>query len=313
MFNSFMSLRARTRRASVAITVTAAATALLVSVDAAVAQPAQPAPPPAFAVRVVGRGRPAILIPGLTNGGAVWDSTVNVLKNDHELHVLTLAGFAGQAPVTVDSTWLRRMRDEVVMYATANKLVKPVIIGHSLGGFLALWIGASTPSLPGAIINIDGLPFLGATQNPAATVASTRPQADAMRKMMSGGNAAGFAAMQAVQLKAMVRDSAWIPLLARMGATSDMRTTAEAMHALYTTDIRDSLGTVTAPVLNLHAWVAYKQYGVSRASTEAMLASQYRNLRTGTTALTDTGYHFVMLDEPAWTQEQMRRFLGTTK
>src|SRR5262245_61908149 len=51
--------------------------------------------PAAFAVEVRGDGRPVILIPGLACPGAVWDGTVEHLR-DHQTHALTLAGFAGQ-------------------------------------------------------------------------------------------------------------------------------------------------------------------------------------------------------------------------
>lgn len=266
-----------------------------------------------FSVRIVGKGRPMLLIPGLTNGAAVWNSTVDALKNEYELHVFTLAGFAGQPAVAVDSTWLPRMRDSIIAYAQRQKLRKPVIMGHSLGGFLALDIARTAPDLASAIVNVDGLPFLGATQDTSASPASVRPQADAMRKMMAGGNAAGYASMQAAQLRSMLRDTASFPAVLEMGRASDMRTTAEAMYGLYTTDLRPTLSTITVPVLNLHAWVAYKAYGVTRASTEAMLASQYRALRTGTTRLNDASYHFIMYDEPRWMLDETRAFLAAKR
>ena len=267
-----------------------------------------------FGVQVVGTGRPVLLIPGLTNGGAVWDGTVDALKRDHQLHVFTLAGFAGQAPIAADSTWLRRMRDAIVEYTREQQLERPVIVGHSLGGVLALWIASTHPTLPGAVINVDGLPFLGATSNPAATLATVRPQAEMMRRMMlgpnlQGGNQATFARMQEAQLGSMIRDSAKIPIAAAMARSSDLRTTAEAMYGLYTLDLRDSLGTVRAPVLNLHAWAAYKGYGMTRQRTDAMLASQYRTLTTGSVRVHDSSYHFIMFDEPAWMLDEMRRFL----
>src|SRR5689334_20013832 len=50
-----------------------------------------------FTVKVVGKGRPMILIPGLMCSGDVWDTTVEHYKSSYECHVLTLAGFAGRA------------------------------------------------------------------------------------------------------------------------------------------------------------------------------------------------------------------------
>jgi N-formylmaleamate deformylase len=56
----------------------------------------------AFTVRVVGHGRPLMLIPGLTGTGAFWDETVARYQATYQCHVVSLAGFAGvpaQAPV----------------------------------------------------------------------------------------------------------------------------------------------------------------------------------------------------------------------
>lgn len=270
--------------------------------------------PSPFSVRVVGRGRPMLLIPGLTSGGAVWDSTVDALKGDFECHILSLAGFAGQPPVAVDSVWLGRMRDAIVAYAKDKKLQRPIIVGHSLGGFLALDIAATYPSMPSAIVNVDGLPFLGATMSNTATVESVRPMAKQMRAQLSGGGNAGAAAqMQEAQLRSMIRDTTKLPMAREMGRTSDPATTAEAMYELYTTDLRAKVASISAPVLNLHAWVAYKQYGQTRERADAMFASQYAQLRTGTTKVSDTAYHFIMFDEPTWMIGEMRTFLGRSR
>ena len=51
----------------------------------------------AFHVEVVGHVPPMILIPGLASGGEVWQGTVDHFKDRYTCHVLTLAGFAGQA------------------------------------------------------------------------------------------------------------------------------------------------------------------------------------------------------------------------
>lgn len=267
-----------------------------------------------FAVQVVGTkgAPPMILIPGLTNGGDVWKSTVAAFGDRHEMHVFTLAGFAGQPAIATDSGWLELMRDEVVKYARKNRLEKPVLVGHSLGGFLALWIAATTPGLPGAVINIDGLPFLGATGDPNATVASVRGQAAQMRRMMTApGAAAQYAQMQEQQVRMMVKDTAGFGIVMDMGRKSDPTTTATAMYELYTTDLRPELARVTAPVLNIHAWAAYKGYGMTHDRAVDMFAAQYRSLSNGRTAIHDESYHFIMYDAPAWMHGEMKSFLGS--
>lgn len=264
----------------------------------------------AFAVEVAGRNRlgTMLLIPGLTNDGSVWKSTVEAFGADYEMHVLSLAGFAGRPPVSRDSAWLQFVRDEIVEYVRVRRLDRPVLVGHSLGGFLSLWIAATAPELPSAVINVDGLPFLAAAGNPNATVDSVRQQAEQMRQMMTAANSQ-FSQMQEQQIRMMVRDSTALPLVLQMARDSDMGTVSTAMYELFTTDLRPELGRIRAPVLNLHAWVAYKTFGATRASIEQMLAVQYATLANGTTRIHDESYHFIMYDEPEWLIGEMRSFL----
>ena len=97
--------------------------------------------PTAFVVAVTGSGRPMILIPGISCGGNVWAATVNHFKDRYECHVLTLAGFAGQPPLGGEP-FLERVRDALIEYIRNKKLERPVIVGHSIGGFMAFWLGA---------------------------------------------------------------------------------------------------------------------------------------------------------------------------
>src|SRR2546423_9328585 len=92
-----------------------------------------------FGVQISGQGRPMILIPGLACSGEVWDATVDHFKDRYECHVLTLAGFAGQPPF--DGPWLQTIRKGLVDYIRQNKLDRPIIVGHSIGGVLTQSMG----------------------------------------------------------------------------------------------------------------------------------------------------------------------------
>jgi pimeloyl-ACP methyl ester carboxylesterase len=76
-----------------------------------------------FQVKVTGRGRPVILIPGLSSSGETWDTTVARYKDRFECHVLTLAGFAG-AP-RIPAPMLEHVREGIAAYIRKNKLDHP--------------------------------------------------------------------------------------------------------------------------------------------------------------------------------------------
>jgi pimeloyl-ACP methyl ester carboxylesterase len=109
---------------------------VLLLIGGACAAPAQ-YHPSTFAVKVAGHGRPVILIPGLGCDGTIWDATVAHLAGRYETHVVSIAGFAGVPPAQVRGPLLDEVRRELVAYIQKNGLRRPIVIGHSLGGFLA--------------------------------------------------------------------------------------------------------------------------------------------------------------------------------
>jgi pimeloyl-ACP methyl ester carboxylesterase len=245
------------------------------------------ASPRSFSVEVQGSGPPVILIPGLACGGAVWDSTVARYKKSHQLHVLTLAGFAGRKPI--DAPLLPSVRSELASYIREHKLVRPVIVGHSLGGFLAVWLAATEPDLVGKVVVVDALPFLAAAEMPATTVEQVKPRAQMMRDMIAKSPPEQFAAQNHAAIVSMVTDAKNVEPLAEMGKKSDQASVAAAMYELMTTDLRPLLGKVRAPTLVLAA--------AEDADTEKTFAAQYASLPS-VKIVPVKARHFIFLDNP---------------
>lgn len=266
-----------------------------------------PADHPTFTVRVVGKGRPVLLIPGLTCPGVVWDETVARYQSQYQCHVVSLAGFGGAPAPASNAQLLQHVRDELLAYIKTQRLNKPAVIGHSLGGFLALWMSTAQPDAVGPLVIVDSLPFLSAVQNPAATAEQARPQAEAMRQQMSQGR---LTPTQARQMSAsLVTDTARVTQLARWSLASDPATVAQAMYDLLTTDLRQDVTRVPQPVLVLGAWAAYKPYGATKESTKAIFEQQYARLPQHRVEMSEAGRHFLMYDDPQWFFQQTDAFL----
>jgi pimeloyl-ACP methyl ester carboxylesterase len=265
---------------------------------------------PSFKVEVTGRGKPMILIPGLTSSGEVWESTVARYKANYECHVLTLAGFAGQPPVKAPS--LEKVRNDLVGYIREKKLKKPTIVGHSLGGFMALWLASVEPDLAGPLVIVDSLPFLGALNNPNATPETVKPQADAMRKAMATPQTVEQRRrMQTMFLQAMISDPAKVALATEWGVNSDPETVGQAMYEMFTTDLRPSLSRIKSPTLIIGTWIAYQQY-TTRAAVEKTFRDQYANLPGFRLVMSEAGKHFVMYDDPKLLFSEMDAFLANS-
>lgn len=263
---------------------------------------------PAFQVEVIGRGQAMIFIPGLNSSGAVWKSVVEHFQDRYTCHVLTLAGFAGQPPI--EPPFLPAVRDAVLQYVDERRLARPVIVGHSLGGFLALWIGAMAPDRVGPIVAVDGVPFLPALMNPAATAETARVQAEAIRTAVLGASAEERAQQSAMSLAAMISDPAHVKVAEEWAAASDPATTSQALVELMTTDLRSEVQKINAPVLLV---AAAGQFASSPAALEHLEKSYERQVALiprHETVVASKARHFVMLDDREFLTQAMDAFLG---
>jgi pimeloyl-ACP methyl ester carboxylesterase len=258
-------------------------------------------------VRVTGEGRPMILIPGFVSSGDVWTSVVDHYKGRFECHVVTVAGFAGTASVTPVS--LQRVRDDVIAYVKAKKLEHPVIVGHSLGGVLAIWIAETDPSLAAAIVSVDGVPFLPALMNPTATVESVRAQASQMKALYESMTPAQLGAQSRLAFSGMISDQTKVDQATTWAETSDPKTAAALLNDLLTTDIRGDVGKIAAPLLLIPAVKAMSESPDLVKSTLAGYESQIAAAPRHEVVAAQT-LHFVMLDDPAFLLKTMDVFFA---
>jgi pimeloyl-ACP methyl ester carboxylesterase len=87
-----------------------------------------------------------ILIPGLASSAHVWDGTVAYIAATHRVHVVQLASFAGVAPGSnVNGPVLEPVVGAIHDYIAANHLEGAAVIGHSLGGLMAMKLAIEHP------------------------------------------------------------------------------------------------------------------------------------------------------------------------
>jgi pimeloyl-ACP methyl ester carboxylesterase len=249
-----------------------------------------------FQVKVTGHGQPMLLIPGLASGAGTWDTTVAHYKDRYECHAFTMAGFAGVP--RVPGPLLDRYRDGIAEYIRKHNLVKPVIVGHSLGGFVALAIGAKYPDLPGKLIIVDSYPFLFGAMTPGATPESARQAVAAMRQgigQMTDEMWANYTKSGASTRMMVTKDSDFQRLVA-WGLASDRTAVTDAMCDLFEADLRDDMARIKAPTLVL--------------LTSDSARDQYAKLAGVEIKVTTTARHFIMWDDPEWMFSQTDAFLG---
>jgi pimeloyl-ACP methyl ester carboxylesterase len=264
---------------------------------------------PAFKVDVTGTGAPVILIPGLASSGSVWDGTVAHFCSDgkYQCHVLTLAGFAGQP--AIQEPLLPAVEQQLSTYIAANKFEQPTIIGHSLGGFLALKLAADHPQQVGRLVIVDSLPAFGAIQAPNMTRAQIKQMAEGLRTSMRSQDPEAFKAGQLRTLRSMITKQEDMDRVLASGKLSDRDTVINAMADLMSGDLREDISRITAPTLVLGTWIAYKDYA-SREATTAVYTRQFEQLKGARIDMADHARHFIMYDDPAWMYDRINSFLN---
>jgi len=271
-----------------------------------------------FDVKVVGKGPAVILIPGLASSGDVWQTTVEALKNDYQLHIFTLAGFAGTAPLPAEqwtAGYLQIQQQAMLRYISVQQLDKPVVIGHSLGGYLALALAATASDTIGAAINVDGLPALGAlfAQNNSAAASSDTAPAKTATNTDKDNKAqqqptGGFDPM--LMAKGMTNNEVWQQRIVTDMARSDGMTSGRVMGELMQADLRPQLANIKVPVLTLGAL----QNGAPYATPVQVQNNYQTQLANAPTqyhsfAFAADSKHFIMADAPDWLNQQIRQFL----
>lgn len=261
----------------------------------------------AFEVKVTGSGKPILLIPGYSCSGAVWNETVAHLKDKYELHVFTLAGFSTAAPIA-DENILATVKTQIIQYVKEKKMKKPMLIGHSLGAFMALWLESSEPELFGKAICVDGVPFISAIGNPNATEESIRnnPQFDKATTIKNFENlpTENYVKNMTAAMLYQVSDSIRAKEIATWNFESDRKTLGSTIVEMASIDLRDDIAKIKAPVL-----VLTSIFGTKEAS-EKEYAAQYALLPNKTIKVADSK-HFIMYDVPEWFYQQVDAFLNT--
>jgi pimeloyl-ACP methyl ester carboxylesterase len=255
-------------------------------------------------------GRPLILIPGLASGGWVWQETVREFSKDHTLYVVTLPGFDGRPAVAGNP--FDAARGALTELIAARRLVKPVLVGHSIGATLSIALAEDLGSRIGGVVGIDGLAVFPRTENTPPEQRAA--MAETFRQRMAAATPQAFAAQQQQYMRAVgVTDIGKADDLAQLTSRSDPGAAAAYAGAVLALDLRPGLPTIQAPVLMLAP-----SYGPDNAamgvSADEKLA-YYRALMTGTpkldVVLIDNARHFAMLDQPRAVHDALRQFLKT--
>ncbi|MEA2999280.1 MAG: hypothetical protein QOK17_1113 [Sphingomonadales bacterium] len=262
-----------------------------------------------LSVEVKGKGPDVVLIPGLSSSPRVWDATVSAVPG-YRYHLVHIAGFAGAAPgANATGPVVEPVAEEIARYIKEAGLKHPAIVGHSLGGSWAMMVAARHPELVSKVMVVDMFPFMGAMfGGPAATPDTLRPIAEQMRKGISSGTGDPRKAQIEQTIAGMVKTESARPTIVAQGIASDAAVSGQAMYELILLDLRPELVKIKVPMEVLY--VSPPGAPVTPEQIDQYFKLSYANAPQAVLKRIPDSYHFIMIDQPAAFQAELKAFLA---
>ncbi|HEY3949779.1 alpha/beta hydrolase [Phenylobacterium sp.] len=264
-----------------------------------------------FSDEIVGKGPDLVLIPGLASSRATWKATAERLKGHYRLHLIQIAGFAGEpARGNAAGEVLVPTAEAIDAYLVQQKLTPATIVGHSLGGTTTLYISEQHPEHVRKAMMVDSLPWLAALMAPPGTTrAQIEAQMGRMRDMM---NAQAGKPMTADQLEPQMAQMSKAKdtrhRVAEWGVASDRTVVARAMYEDTMLDLGPGLATLKTPMVLLYP--DYVPLGMPAAAAKSRYEAAYAPARTVSVRMVTDSAHFIMLDNPAAFDAELDAFLA---
>jgi len=255
---------------------------------------------PSFNVIKKGRGKQTVIfIAGFASSSKVWDETVEILSKSKTSYTIGFSGFAGS--IAQDNPDLTVWENDIVAFIKKKRIRNPVLVGHSMGGIMALEITAAHPEMVSKLVVVDALPSLAAFYNPAFKRQENIDCAPFITQFAGMSNSQ-FYNMQKTGIAQMVSSAERAATILDWSVKSDRKTLGKIYCQFINTDLREKLSAITAPSLIL--------LEPSFKAKETEVNRQYAGLRNADIRYADKGLHFIMYDDREWFINTLQSFLS---
>jgi pimeloyl-ACP methyl ester carboxylesterase len=242
------------------------------------------------------RGRQAVvLVPALFCGSWQWNREIDSLASRYDVYALTLPGFDGRARDRGGDLMNRAVAD-ISRLIRERALTHPIIVGHSLGGTIAVLFGERDSEAAGGIISVEG-------GYPIAPTA-----ADRTRRV--NASVAGYeharpskldSVLRAQTLRYVITRPEDVDSVAKYASRSDPAAIVDWMRAALSLDLTGQLNAIAVPLVEIvpydstiDPYQGYATIGAKRDAYTAWLA----HAPHGALVMIDHSRHFVMFDRP---------------
>ena len=255
-------------------------------------------------IETIGQGKPILFLPGFTTPGSIWKETVENLTLERKSYLVSYAGFNGNEPI--EMPWYSSIKNSIIEYIKLNNLSDIIIIGHSMGGNLAVDIASELPDNVSKIIIVEALPCMREVMMPNVPAESLYYDSPYNEQMLSMDDQQ-FNKMAAMMASNMTFNKDKEDVLSNWILAADRKTWVYGFTDLLKLDLRNVLDKVKCETLILGA--SFPDVKIAKANYE----SQYSNLSNKTILMASNSKHFLMFDQPEWFYKTVNDFLGNDK
>ncbi len=287
------------------------------------ASPVQPAMPVSPVAHIETRGSGPvhlILVPGISCDWSVWEGFMARNGERYTMHAVTLPGFGGSGPAYIvmgtrysTPTWLDNARRALVKAADDLKIEKPVVVGHGLGGTIALDLGIEHGDRFGGVVSIEGLaaiPIAGPGQD--LTPEQRRGAIDgSIASSYANQTDEQFQEVRRRNIATMTDDPALAARLAEMFAQVARSIEMRYLLEVLSKDLRPGLATMRTPALVIGAVPALPEGAKPEAlePARAIWREQFGGAPNVTLQLIEESRHFVMDQRPEAVDGAIAKFV----
>lgn len=239
--------------------------------------------------------RAIVFVPGLFCGSWEWNAQINALSKKYDVLAVTLPGFGGR-PMIAGDDLMERASASLHQLIETRRLVRPILVGHSLGGTLSVYFAERYPHDLTGLVSVEGGYPDAPTQalRDAAVAKSVAPYQGLPQ------NRVGEVAEQTT-LQYTITSKADVAQVQRLAANSDRDAIIAWMRAALSLDLTPGLSKITVPFTAIVPFDAvidpYQGFPTEEKKRAAYVAWTAR-APYGKVIMIDRSRHFVMFDQP---------------
>jgi pimeloyl-ACP methyl ester carboxylesterase len=249
-----------------------------------------------------------IFIPGLACGPWEWAREIKIFSQQNTVYALTLSGFDGRA-YAIGGDPFAAFSNDFWSLLDRRKIARPIVIGHSLGGTLAIALAEQHSDRLGGIVALDGLPvFPSLAQADAGARSKAAQAASAQIASQTHDQVADY---EKKYMQMATLDSTLVDPTAALEAESEPKGIAAWLSADLSIDLRPDLAKITIPFVELMPYAPGSTY------TQSQTLAFYQSLVAGAPYVAvvpiPNARHFAMLDQPQAVDAAITQFLARVR